>query len=115
LSFKIGIRKSDPQIIHVFPCKNVEVVLVSGVCHSETVRYQNLTALHVVRHHILKDRHQSFWVHQVKVNQVLGRYLYVAFLDGDLPSANNRVVLSPSPLVGHPVEMLLDEQDFVAA
>lgn len=107
---KVVIVYAGLDIMNVFTPENIKLFLIRLVSYSvlHLAPEHHLTALHVVVHHILKIRHQSFCIHYVEIDQVICSDLYpdVPFYEVDEPSHFYFVVLHPLGHLRHLVEHL---------
>ena len=100
----------------IFPSVNVKTLLIRLV--SDTIfnfgPEHHLVTLHVVKHHILQLRYQSFFVDKVKVDFFISNNLYsnVTFDVIYLATAIYRIIVDPFALTSIFIFVYFEEQDF---
>ena len=85
------------SLIHIEAC----LVGLVGDSVPDLSAEHHLTAAHVVVHDVLKVRHQSLWINEVEVNQLLSCQLdsNVSWHEVDEGSLLNSVVVDPLHLL----------------
>lgn len=113
---KVSVSDTNSKVMKILSLVHFKILLISLVGHWVLFHctYHHLVAFYVIVHYILKDRHKSFCINQVEIDEVIIGDLdpYIALNEVDEPlDILDAMVELPLELLKAIVPLLLEKQD----